>query len=157
MEPQPFQPSVYYQDPLTALSGLEAAFGFETSLLVTTPDGGVGHAEMRFGSGVISVGGEFDGPLIGGALARSPMSTAGACTQFIRVHLSDGIDEHCARARAAGAQITEPPTDQFYGHRVYRALDPEGHIWTFSQPIASPSVEEMSAATGFSFQTSSKA
>ena len=25
--------------------------------------------------------------------------------------------------------------DQFYGERLYRARDPEGHIWTFTQTV----------------------
>lgn len=37
------------------------------------------------------------------------------------------------RARAAGAQIIEPPTDQPYGGRRFGASDPEGHQWWFSQ------------------------
>ena len=156
MERATFQPSVFYRDARAALTWLETAFGFETSMLVTTPDGQVGHAEMSFGAGAISIGNEFEGALVGTARARSPASTGGACTQFVRVHLEQGIDQHCARAQAAGARITEAPTDQFYGHRTYRALDLEGHIWTFSQLVAEPSAGKMAAATGFTFHTSSK-
>ena len=85
---------------------------------------------------------------------KSPASTNGIGTQFIRVALADGIDEHCERARAAGARITQPPADQFYGARVYRALDPEGHVWCFDQPIAQVSVEEMEKASGLTIKTS---
>ena len=28
------------------------------------------------------------------------------------------------------------PTDQPYGMRTYRAIDPEGHRWIFASPIA---------------------
>ena len=31
--------------------------------------------------------------------------------------------------RAAGAEITEEPTDQEYGERRFMARDPEGHAW----------------------------
>ena len=44
----------------------------------------------------------------------------------------DDVDAHHARARAAGAIITVPPTDQDHGARVYRAIDPEGHRWIFA-------------------------
>ena len=27
------------------------------------------------------------------------------------------------------------PADQFYGDRTYQARDPEGHIWSFSEPV----------------------
>ncbi|MDB5483310.1 MAG: glyoxalase [Caulobacteraceae bacterium] len=140
----PFTPVVFYRDPLAALKWLEQAFGFETSMLVTDAAGAVGHAEMSFAGGKVGVGGEWSSPeFLGPAAMKSPASMGGAGSQFIRVAFQEGIDEHCARARAAGARITQPPTDQFYGARVYRALDLEGHVWCFDQPIAAPSIPEM--------------
>ena len=55
-----FTPVVFYRDPLAALKWLEAAFGFETTLLVTDDKGRVGHAEMSFGDGHIGVGEEWN-------------------------------------------------------------------------------------------------
>ena len=40
------------------------------------------------------------------------------------------VDALCERARRAGAQITEEPTDQAYGERRFGAADPEGHDGT---------------------------
>jgi uncharacterized glyoxalase superfamily protein PhnB len=151
----PFTPSVFYRDPIAALKWLEQAFGFETSMLVTDASGAVGHAEMSFAGGKIGVGGELAAPeILGPAAMKSPASMGGAGSQFIRVALQEGIDEHCARARAAGARITQPPIDQFYGARVYRALDPEGHVWCFDQPIAAPSIEAMEKASGLTIKSS---
>ena len=45
------------------------------------------------------------------------------------------VDAHCARARAAGAQVRGDPQDQPYGHREYEARDPEGHRWWFATVI----------------------
>ncbi len=70
--------------------------------------------------------------------------------------LEDGLDAHYEHARAAGAQITAEPEDQFYGARVYRALDPEGHVWNFSQEVRVVSGEEMEAATGLKIRNSLK-
>lgn len=39
-------PTVFYRDPMAALRWLEAAFGFETSLLVIDEAGKLGHAEI---------------------------------------------------------------------------------------------------------------
>src|SRR5579863_3227503 len=104
--PSPFTPVVFYRDPMAALKWLERAFGFETSLLVTDEAGNVGHAEMSLGEGHVGVGGEWGAAeLIGPAKMRSPASLEGQCTQFIRVSLETGIDEHCAKAEAAGARI----------------------------------------------------
>ena len=152
---QAFTPVVFYRDPMAALKWLEAAFGFETSLLVTDKDGNVGHAEMSYGGGSFGVGEEWGAAeLIGPAKMRSPASLDGMGTQFIRVTLEDGIDAHCAKAEAAGARITQQPADQFYGARVYRALDPEGHVWNFDQKIADPSFADMEKASGLKLKTS---
>ena len=149
-----FQPTAFYRDPMAALRWLEKAFGFETTTLVTDADGRVGYSEMTFGNGTVSINPEFTSDIIGGVRMTSPLELDGRCTQFIRVHLAEGIDEHCARARAAGARITQAPQDQFYGERTYRALDPEGHVWNFAQPVAQPTVAEMEAATGLRMGTS---
>jgi uncharacterized glyoxalase superfamily protein PhnB len=153
--PSPFTPVVFYRDPKAALKWLENAFGFETSMLVTDDAGRVGHAEMSFGDGHIGVGEEWGASeLIGPAKMRSPASIDGVGTQFIRIELEDGIDAHCAAAEAAGARITQRPADQFYGARVYRALDPEGHVWCFDQKISDLSLADMEKASGLTIKTS---
>lgn len=143
-----FKPTVFYRDPRAALNWLEAAFGFETTTLVTEPSGRVGYSEMTFQGGVVSINPEFSGEIIGEARMVSPLDVEGRGTQFIRVHLAEGLDAHCERARAAGARITQEPSDQFYGERTYRAIDPEGHVWNFAQPVASPTLAEMEQASG---------
>lgn len=127
---------VFYRDPLAAISWLETAFGFERSMMVTDPDGGLVHAEMRFGDGYIIVDGEWADHV------ASPASVAGKNTQALYVRLPGGIDAHCEQAHAAGALILEEPADQFYGERLYRARDPEGHVWTFTQTIRAVPREE---------------
>jgi uncharacterized glyoxalase superfamily protein PhnB len=46
------------------------------------------------------------------------------------------VDAHCERAKAAGAQIVNPPTTYPFGERQYSAVDFAGHVWTFSQSVA---------------------
>ncbi len=153
--PTTVTPSVFYRDPIAALKWLEQAFGFETSMLVTDDQGRVGHAEMKVGDGAISVGGEFASPeLLGPAQMKSPASIGGVGTQFVRVHLENGLDAHHAHAKAAGARITQAPADQFYGARTYRALDLEGHVWNFDQPVADLSIAQMEKASGLTIKTS---
>ena len=148
-------PSVFYRDPMAALKWLETAFGFETSLLVTDDRGQVGHAEMTFRGAPIGVGGEWGSPeLIGPAVLRSPASIGGVGTQFVRIALDGDLEAHCQRARGAGATITQEPANQFYGARTYRALDPEGHVWTFHQPSETLSLAEMEGASGLTIKTS---
>ena len=141
-----FIPSVIYKDNRAALAWLQSAFGFEASEVLTAANGDIVHAEMSHGNGIVMIGSEF------AEWTRSPASLGGKNTQRIHVRLERGIDEHCARARQAGAQVSEP-ANQFYGDRTYMAIDLEGHRWTFSQPVSNPSREEMEKATGFTYKT----
>jgi uncharacterized glyoxalase superfamily protein PhnB len=156
MQPTAVVPCVFYKDPIAAMRWLEAAFGFETALVLTDAEGRLGHGEMTFLDYPITFGGEWSGPQLGGAAMKSPASLGGVGTQFVRLHLPEGLDDHCARARAAGARITQEPEDQFYGARTCRAMDPEGHIWTFSQLVKQVSLEEMDKASGLKHRTSLK-
>ena len=54
-KPATFGSGVFYRDPRAALIWLEAAFGFEPSMVVGDADGKLVHAEMRFGDGYIIV------------------------------------------------------------------------------------------------------
>jgi uncharacterized glyoxalase superfamily protein PhnB len=105
------------------------------------------HSEMSFGNGRISVGGEWEDRV------KSPKSIGGGNTQSLHVAIEKDIDAHCAKARAAGATIVQEPADQFYGHRTYRALDLEGHGWTFFQAVRELSIADMEAASGLTIKT----
>jgi len=150
MNAAPFQPSlasaVFYKDPWKALDWLEKAFGFERSMVISDSDGNLGHAEMRFGNCHLMIGSEW------ADFAVSPLSVGGKNTQIIHVQLDEGLDGHCEKAREAGAEIAQEPSDQFYGDRTYRARDPEGHVWTFGQHVRSVSREEAEAASGFTIE-----
>lgn len=138
--------AVYYKDPLAALDWLERAFGFERSMVITDSDGNLGHSEMKFGDGYIMVGSEWTDSV------ASPSSVGGRNTQSVHIQLKDGIDDHCARAKAAGAVIVRGPEDQFYGDRTYSARDPEGHVWTFGQTVREVSREEAERASGLKIE-----
>jgi uncharacterized glyoxalase superfamily protein PhnB len=134
--------AIIYKDPRAAIAFLEKAFGFETTLLLTDEQGNVAHSELSFGDGYVMVGNEWH------EKAKSPLSVDGANTQNVHVQLTDDIDSYCERARAAGARIVAEPETQFYGDRTFRALDPEGHMWTFAQTVRAVSPKEWDAASG---------
>lgn len=141
-----FIPSLAYKDNRAALAWLQKAFGFEPSEVLTDAEGNIVHAEMTYGDGVVMIGTEW------ADWTRSPTSMGGKNTQRVHVRIERGIDEHYARARQAGAKIVMEPADQFYGDRTYVATDPEGHYWTFAQPVRDVSRQEMENATGFKFE-----
>jgi uncharacterized glyoxalase superfamily protein PhnB len=128
------------------LAWLEQAFGFERAMVIKDAEGGLAHSQMTFGNGYIMVGREWTD------FTASPASLGGKNTQYLHVHLDDGIDAHCACAREAGAEILQEPEEQFYGDRTYRARDPEGHVWTFAQNIRPFSVEDSEKATGLKIE-----
>ncbi|MEM5446872.1 VOC family protein [Paraburkholderia guartelaensis] len=144
ISPRPaFGSAIYYRDPFAALDWLEKAFGFTRQFVVTSPDGKLGHSEMRFGDGYVMICGGWPGMPY-----TSPAELEGRNTQSVHVQLKSGLDAHCERARAAGARIIREPADQFYGDRVYVACDPEGHVWSFAETVREVTREEAEAASG---------
>lgn len=137
-----FRSAVFYQDPKAALAWLEKAFGFELSMLLEDADGNVAHSQMEFGDSYVMIGQEWS------ADHKSPKSLGGKNTQTVHIQIDTDLDEHFARAKAAGAVIDAEPEMQFYGDKTYRCRDPEGHIWTVSQTVKAVSREDAEAASG---------
>ncbi len=120
-------PYLYYEDLGAALTWLARAFGFRRfGRIFDGPDGKPSHAAMKCGGGVVMMG-RPDPSLH----YRNPRKI-GHTTQSLVIEVAD-VDRHFARAKRAGAAILEPPNDTEYGHRRYRAADPEGHEWCFSR------------------------
>jgi uncharacterized glyoxalase superfamily protein PhnB len=145
MDDMTFTASVYYEDPKAALAWLVDAFGFEVTMAIDGPPESpqMCHYEMALeGKGRVMVGAQWTNAI------RSPRGLNGANTQSLHVQLADDLDAHCASARAAGAMIAQEPEDQFYGDRTYRAIDSEGHMWTFAQHVRDVSRAEAEASLG---------
>lgn len=116
-------PYLDYEDTGAMVAWLGRAFGLVERHVQRDADGRVRHAELAFEEGVVmlgSPGGDFRNP-----------RRLGQVTASLYVYVDD-VDAHCARARAAGAEIIEEPAEQPYGDRRYGARDPEGHHWYFA-------------------------
>ena len=145
MEDITFVPALAYRDPKAALDWLAEAFDFEVTMAIESADGDLSqsHYEMGYdGRGRIMIGAEWN------EWMRSPASGDGRTSSNIHVEVAHDIDAHCERARAAGARILVEPADQFYGDRVYRCVDPEGHHWTFAMHVRDITRAEAEAAIG---------
>ena len=132
--------SLYYREASKMIDWLCQAFGFELRLKVEGDAGRVEHSELSYGEAVVMVGDERRGTRWGVDMS-SPASLGGANTQGLMLYVDD-VDAHCARARTAGARIVDEPSVHDYGEdywadRSYGALDPEGHMWWFSQRLRS--------------------
>ena len=124
----PVIPTLRYHDAVKAIGWLVDAFGFERHLVVEGDEGRIDHAQLTFGSGMLMCGSHDDH---GGYsdLVRT-VRLVGAPTGGIFVVVDD-VDAHAERARAAGAEIVQPPEDQDYGGRNYTCRDLEGNVWSF--------------------------
>jgi len=130
-------PYLLYEDVDAALGFLSRAFGFEETLRYTGAGGYVNHAEARLGDAVVYLGDP-------GEQYRNPKEL-GQETVGLYVVVDEDVDALCERARAAGAEIREEPTDQEYGDRRFTAVDPEGQHWFFAQRIRDVAPEEWGA------------
>lgn len=131
--------SLSYRDAARMIDWLCEAFSFELRLKVEGEGGTIEHSELSYGDGLIMVGQEQPGPSPRFGTPRLSPLTAGGVTQSLMVYVDD-VDAHCAQARAAGARIVSEPAlhdygDDYWADRSYGALDPEGHLWWFSQRI----------------------
>ena len=127
-------PFMRYRDARAAIDWLVRAFAFEERGVYPGPDGTIAHAELGRGGSVVMLGSAKEDNLG----LKAPRELGGA-TQGIYVYVLD-IDEHYARAKAAGAEIIYELRTTEYGSREYGARDPEGHLWSFGTylPAAPP-------------------
>jgi PhnB protein len=58
----------------------------------------------------------------------------------------EDVDSFVSRAVSAGAKVTRPIADQFYGDRSGGIEDPFGHKWYVSTHIKDVSNQELEAA-----------
>ncbi len=117
-------PSITYLDLPRAIEWLVRVFGFRerADARLTWPGGGM--TWMEVGNGLFHIATPND------AWQQDPgVATPG---MVMKVYIDD-LDRHFSRAKAEGARIISEPEDGFWGGRIYRALDPEGHQWEISQ------------------------
>ena len=135
--------ALFYDDATKAIDWLCQGFGFEVRLKVEGDGGRIEHSELVYGEGLIMVGQSGVNPRRPNLdFAASPKSLGGKTTQSIMMFVDD-VDAHCERAKAAGAKIFDEPQVHDYGadywaDKSYGAVDPEGHIWWFTQRVHDP-------------------
>ncbi len=140
-EPQPsvtqsIVTALSYDDAPAMIEFLCRAFGFEERFRLDMPDGSIGHASLYYDDSELTLATAYPEGGLGGPGDLAHLHSS------VMVYVDD-VDAHHAHAAAAGAEILQPPEDQFYGDRVYRAKDPEGGLWMFHQPIEAIDPEEL--------------
>ena len=119
-----------------ALAFYQQAFGATELFRMPTPDGKIGHAEIKIGDSPIMLA---DESLEMGS--RSPQSYGGSPVT-IMLYVED-VDTVVNRAVFAGATLQRPVKDQFYGDRSGSVKDPFGHEWHIATHTEDVSPEEM--------------
>ena len=118
-------PYLIIQGAAAALDFYKKAFGATELMRMAQPDGRIGHAEIRIGDSVIMLADE-----VPEMSYRGPKSLGGSPVSILLYF--EGVDAVVARAVTAGAKLTRPVQDQFYGDRNGVIEDPFGHVWTIA-------------------------
>lgn len=118
-----------------AISFYRTAFGAEELFRIADVDGKIVHAEISIQGSTIMLG-DAEGPVF-----AAPTSIGGT-TVGLHVFVDD-VDALAERAVAAGAELLQPPADQFHGDRTAILRDPHGHVWVLLTHVEDVSPEEI--------------
>ena len=133
-------PHICVKGASDAIAFYKKALGAEEISRMMSPDGkGVMHAEIKIGDSIIMLGDEYPGMKI-----RSPLSLGGSGSS-LHIYVNDA-DSLFQRAVGAGATVTMPMTDMFWGDRYGKVTDPFGHEWGIATHKRDVSKEEMNKA-----------
>ena len=132
-------PYLVIEGAAAAIDFYKRAFGAEEVSRMAGPDGSVAHAELRIGGCMIMLGEACpeQGHVGAKALKGSPVG--------IMLYVEDA-DAVAARAEKAGARITQPVAEMFWGDRFGNLEDPFGHKWSVATHVRDVTPAEMAEA-----------
>lgn len=119
-------PHLVVRDAESALAFYKLAFGAEELVRHPGPDGKrIMHAELRIGDSNVMVADEYPDMEL-----RSPLAVGGSSVS-LHIYVRD-VDAAFDRAVSAGARVTVPLADTFWGDRYAQISDPFGHHWSLA-------------------------
>ena len=126
---------------IEAMGFYKKAFNAVEEMRLPGPDGKLMHGCIRIGDSELML--TEENPAWG---APGPNALKGSP---VTIHLTvENVDAVVAQAVAAGAKITMPIADMFWGDRYGVLEDPFGHKWSVATHIRDMSPEEIQAAMG---------
>ncbi len=128
-------PMLVCGDALAEMDFCKAAFDAVELVRRPGPDGAVAHVALTIGGAMIMIEREWPG-----VASRAPRPD-GTSPVVIYVYVED-VDRVIERAVTAGAKVLLPATNQFWGDRTARIVDPSGHVWTVSTRVEETSSSE---------------
>lgn len=130
-------PHLVIQGAAEAIEFYKQAFGATVSGCMQCPSTGkIMHAEIQIGDSMINLADEF--PDYG---SLSP-KTIGGSPVVIHLYLPD-VDATFQQAIDAGATVTMPLMDMFWGDRYGKLDDPFGHHWSLATHLEDLTEEQM--------------
>ncbi|HLE66140.1 MAG TPA: VOC family protein [Burkholderiales bacterium] len=122
-----------------AIEFYKKAFGAVEMARLPGPDGKIMHAMIRIGdSAVMLVDENPEWGMLG------PKALKGSS---VAIHLYvEDADAFVARAVKAGAKVTMPLDDMFWGDRYGKLEDPFGHHWSVGTHVRDVTMDEMKQA-----------
>ncbi len=121
-----------------AIDYYKKVFGATEVFRMDTPDGKVGHAELKIGDSHVMLADE--NPKMG--LGHTSAASIGTSPVSLYLYIPD-VDRIVERAVTAGAKVLKPVQDQFYGDRSGFIQDPFGHLWGVATHIEDVAPQEM--------------
>ncbi|HVS11890.1 MAG TPA: VOC family protein [Planctomycetota bacterium] len=123
-----------------AIDFYKRAFGAEELGRMPAPDGKkLMHAALRIGDSMLMLADDF--PEFCGGVARNPKAL-GESPVTLHLYVQD-CDAAMKRAEQAGATVTMPLADMFWGDRYGHVKDPFGHTWSIATHQRDVSPEDM--------------
>jgi PhnB protein len=117
-------PALVVHNAAEAIEFYKRAFGARERARMSSPDGQrIWHAELQIGDSRLMLSDEF--PEMD--QTRAPKSLGGT-THSLHLYVEDA-DATFQRAVAAGATVSAPLEDAFWGDRYGKVTDPFGHQW----------------------------
>ncbi len=128
-----FIPHLVVHDGAAAVKFYEQALGATTQSSVPMKgDTRLLHAAMAVDGATFFLCDDF--PEFCGGKNRTPKALGGTA---VTIHLCvPDCDAAIAKAAGAGATVTMPAMDAFWGDRYGKVVDPFGHEWSFSTPLS---------------------
>ncbi len=119
-----------------ALAFYARAFGARELVRMPAPGGRIAHAEIQIGDSRVMLADEHP------EIAARSQESIGGTPVTLSLYVED-VDATVARAVEAGARVTRPVADQFYGDRAGGITDPFGHAWFVMTHVEDVSPDEM--------------
>jgi PhnB protein len=129
-------PYLIFDDAAGAIEFYKKALGAVELMRFPAPNNRIGHAEIKIGDSPVMLADEN-----AEMNARSPRTIGGSPVSLM-VYVED-VDARVAQAVAAGAKITRPVANQFYGDRTGGIEDPFGYHWYIATHVEDVSMDEL--------------